>query len=237
MKKYYIYSHTRLDNNEIFYIGLGTNYEKVLLKRAKSKYKRNKFWNNVVNKTSYKIDIIFESDSLEIVRNKEIELIKFYGRRDLGLGSLVNLADGGEGNHGFIPSEEFKSNISKRNTGKSCSKETKEKMSLAQKGKFVSKETGQKISNSKKNKSVTKITSSFNKRVKHIPSNEVFASLTKAAYTFNFRRNTLAKLIKNNELNDFIFITNEEYCKIKNIRNTTKERLFRNSKKEKKDVK
>ena len=42
-----VYRHRRLDNNQIFYIGIG-NKEK----RAYIKTKRSKFWNKINNKTS-----------------------------------------------------------------------------------------------------------------------------------------------------------------------------------------
>lgn len=101
--KYYTYLHTRLDTNEVFYVGIGKskNY-----KRAYSKYNRNKYWKNIINVTKYKIEIVFESDSYDEVKQKEIELIKFYGRKDLGLGKLCNLTDGGEGTVNYKHSKE-----------------------------------------------------------------------------------------------------------------------------------
>lgn len=44
MNNYYIYKHTRLDTNEIFYIGISKtkNY-----KRAFDKSKRSIFWKNI----------------------------------------------------------------------------------------------------------------------------------------------------------------------------------------------
>lgn len=40
-----------------------------------------------------------------------------YGRLDKNLGGLLNMSDGGEGNVGYIPSEEFKRNQSIKMTG------------------------------------------------------------------------------------------------------------------------
>ena len=50
----YVYKHIRLDNNEIFYVGIGNdnNY-----KRAYQKISRNIFWKRVVNKTKYIDDL------------------------------------------------------------------------------------------------------------------------------------------------------------------------------------
>jgi len=101
--EYYTYLHTRLDTNEVFYVGIGKskNY-----RRAYSKSNRNKYWRNITNITKYKVEIVFESDNYEMVKQKEIELIKFYGRKDLGLGKLCNLTDGGDGTLNYKPSKE-----------------------------------------------------------------------------------------------------------------------------------
>lgn len=99
--KYYLYRHIRLDKNEVFYIGIGTitdndiKYRK--FGRAISTYGRNGYWTNIINKTEYVVQIIYQSDNKEQIIKKEIEFIKLYGRKDLGLGTLVNMTDGGDG--------------------------------------------------------------------------------------------------------------------------------------------
>lgn len=92
----YVYAHIRTDTNEIFYIGIGStsNY-----KRAYSIYDRNRFWKRIVNKSSFTVKILFNSLSWTKACKKEIRFIKLIGRRDLQLGSLVNLTDGGEGSN------------------------------------------------------------------------------------------------------------------------------------------
>lgn len=90
----YLYRHIRLDKNEPFYIGIGSdsNFE-----RAKTKLSRNVFWKRIVDKTDYLIEIMFENLSWEDACKKEKEFIQLYGRRDLHMGTLVNLTNGGDG--------------------------------------------------------------------------------------------------------------------------------------------
>lgn len=98
--KYYVYKHTRLDNNEPFYIGIGNinpNCKKRLYHRAYTSSKRSVIWKNIVNKVGYKVEIVFESDSQDIVKSEEIRLIKLYGRKDQKTGILVNFTNGGDG--------------------------------------------------------------------------------------------------------------------------------------------
>ena len=112
--KAYVYTHTRLDTNEVFYVGIGTqdNY-----KRASRSHNRTNYWNNIVKKCGWKVDIVFDNLSWEDACKKEIELIKKYGRIDLGTGTLVNLTDGGDGSLGFKHSEKTKLKMSKTRKG------------------------------------------------------------------------------------------------------------------------
>jgi hypothetical protein len=91
----YIYKHTRLDNNEIFYIGIGSHLDNY--KRAYVTYKRNYLWYKIIKKTEYTVDILYDNISWEEACEKEVELIKFYGKISNKTGSLCNLTDGGEG--------------------------------------------------------------------------------------------------------------------------------------------
>ena len=55
-----IYQHKRLDTLEVFYIGIGKKSN-----RAYSKQRRNKYWNSIVNKVGYQVEIIQEVDTWE----------------------------------------------------------------------------------------------------------------------------------------------------------------------------
>lgn len=84
-----------------------------------------------------------ESEPEALAREKE--LIALYGRADLGLGTLFNLTDGGDGPGGVIRSDEFKQNLSNFHTGKKKSAETRAKMSAHAKTRVCSEETKEKI--------------------------------------------------------------------------------------------
>ncbi len=111
--KYYLYRHIRPDKNEVFYIGIGTYFKSSKYGRAYATKRRNTHWKNVVKlNPNYGIEIILESDDISFIKNREIEFIKLYGRRDLGLGTLVNMTNGGEGKHGVILTKETKNKMS-----------------------------------------------------------------------------------------------------------------------------
>lgn len=101
---YLIYSHTRNDTNEIFYIGKGNH------KRPYDVYNRNRYWRHVVNKHGFSVQIVAEHELESDAYKHEKELIAHY--KKIGL-PLVNLTDGGEGASGMPKSEETKAKISK----------------------------------------------------------------------------------------------------------------------------
>jgi hypothetical protein len=100
----YLYRHIRLDKNQPFYIGIG-NDNNGKHTRAYFKSNRSDHWKNIVSKYGYDIDIIIDNISWIEACKKEKEFIKLYGRRDLGLGSLINRTDGGDGNVNGITQE------------------------------------------------------------------------------------------------------------------------------------
>jgi predicted GIY-YIG superfamily endonuclease len=144
-----VYRHIRLDKNEVFYIGISKNND-----RPYSKHRRSNFWKNIVNKTDYEVEILFDDLSWEDACEKEKEFIKLYGRKDLGLGPLVNMTDGGDGcnNYTFddeiIKSRNIKIGLS--NSTKRRTEEEKQHLREINLGKKLSKETCEKMSKSKK---------------------------------------------------------------------------------------
>jgi hypothetical protein len=145
----YVYGHKRLDKNEFFYIGIGNdkNYS-----RAYKKRQRTKYWHNIVNRTKYEIIIIKDNISWQDACNEEKYWIKYYGRKDLKQGTLVNLTDGGEGQVGIKRGESYRIKQRAAQCGKKLSEETKQKISEAKRGKKRkphSEETIEKIRKSK----------------------------------------------------------------------------------------
>jgi hypothetical protein len=106
----YVYRHIRLDKNEPFYIGIGSD-DSGEYSRAYAKKERNKYWHHITRKVKYDVEILLEDLSWEEACNKEIEFIKLYGRKDLGLGQLINMTDGGDGL--INPSKATKNKIAK----------------------------------------------------------------------------------------------------------------------------
>ena len=160
-KTFVVYQHTK-PNGEIFYIGIGS------IKRSKCRWNRSKYWNRIVNKYGYKITILHyvltECEAIAL----EISLISKYGRSDLGLGTLCNHTNGGEGVKGYKHTEEAKRKIGKAskgiprseetilkisdaNKGKIRTDEAKKNMSIAQKGKVLSGETKDKMAKNRVN--------------------------------------------------------------------------------------
>jgi len=121
---FYVYAYLRKDGTP-YYIGKGQG------KRAWAKSDRTVFplkdFSNIVILEHNLTDV----GSLAIERR----MIRWYGRIDNGTGILRNKTDGGDGNVGWIPSEEVKANISKGRTGIRPSKEICQQMSITRSGK------------------------------------------------------------------------------------------------------
>jgi hypothetical protein len=137
----YVYRHIRLDKNEPFYIGIGSdeNYN-----RAKTNTRRNKHWLNI-SKFGFEVDILFDNLTWDEACEKEKEFIALYGRSDLGNGVLCNLTNGGDGVLGriFKHSEDSKLKMSKTRKGIRqyvASLETRQKMSDNAKKRGISQE-------------------------------------------------------------------------------------------------
>lgn len=127
---YYVYAYLRNRTSVTakagspYYIGKGTG---------------NRAW----DLHSSNIQVPTDKDMIVILENNLTELgalalerryIKWYGRKDLGTGILLNRTAGGDGASGHVPSDAQRKQVSERLKGKSKSEETKKKMSLSKKG-------------------------------------------------------------------------------------------------------
>lgn len=149
----YIYRHIRLDKNEPFYIGIGSDSGY----RAKDSKKRNKIWKGIVSKTEYEVEILLDDITWEQACEKEIEFIQLYGRICNGSGCLANLSLGGEGY--LDPSAEVREKLSKSKLGsknpmfgKKPTKEHLDRLKKALTGRLVSLETREKIAKTQQGK-------------------------------------------------------------------------------------
>ena len=172
--KAYVYTHTRLDTNEIFYVGIGTQDNYI---RASRTANRSVFWKNITKKTGWKIDIVFDNLTWEEACEKEKQLISFYGRKDIGTGILVNHTNGGDGSNGRI-----------------FSKETRKKMSKTRKGVKVTEE--------QKNKTRLSMLGKNCKKVINTETGEIYKSVQEAAISIGMNRTSLINRLKGKWVNN-----------------------------------
>lgn len=146
-----VYRH-RKPNGEVFYVGIGNE------KRPYVKKGRSEFWFNTVKKHGYEVEVIAKGLSWEDACELEEFLIEEYGRRDLRLGTLVNMTDGGDGAKGRKNgphSAETRKKISESNKGVKRSAETRKRMSEANTGRTHTNKTRKKIGEARKGRTHT----------------------------------------------------------------------------------
>ena len=191
-----LYQHVKVENNEVFYIGIGND------KRAYNKINRNIHWKRIVNKYEYKVEILSDNLTWENAQEAEIQLIKLYGRINLKTGPLCNMTDGGEGCVGHVYSEKtierfkeigrqrmtekYKQYMLSFNIGKFVSEETRIKSSIANTGRKNSELSKLNISNGKINKAI--ITS---RSVMDTETNEIWSNMKTCARDNNINYSTL----------------------------------------------
>jgi len=100
----YVYIHRRISNNEVFYVGKGTN-------NRWSKTDRNWRWKAIAKKHGVYCEIVANSLNNNEACILEKKLITCYGRLDKTTGTLCNLTDGGEGVVGCNLSEETREKL------------------------------------------------------------------------------------------------------------------------------
>ena len=119
---YYVYELWDPIKHEPFYVGKGTVGSKYpryachlkgAFYKKNGKYKNNSHKDHRIRKIisqgyTPEIKIVLEIEEEELAFDKEKELIKLYGRRDLKTGSLTNKTEGGDGVSGRISTEKEK---------------------------------------------------------------------------------------------------------------------------------
>jgi len=160
-QKYYVYAYLR-DDQTPYYIGKGIN------RRAYNAHKRTN-GTDMLPKDISRIKILHENLSEKQAFDLEKELIREYGRKDLGTGILRNLTEGGEGDSGYKHTEESKLAMSKARRGKPSGRkglpspmkgvartqETKDKIASALKGGKLTPEHKAKLSKAHKGKTLS----------------------------------------------------------------------------------
>lgn len=85
---YYVYTHTRMDTGEVFYVGKGNG------RRANTRWSRNIWWNNITSKNEWFPSIV--QDRMTECEANELEVRMISEFRDSGI-VLCNITNGGDG--------------------------------------------------------------------------------------------------------------------------------------------
>ena len=209
----YIYRHIRLDTNQPFYIGIGSDNT---YKRAYDKKRPNPYWNNIINNTDYEVEILLDGLTWEKACEKEIEFISLYGRKNINTGILANMTDGGEGAKGLKVSDEYKQMLSIRNIGNNyvanrknykVTDETKKKISEAFRG-----EKHPRYGKKKSKEEINKAILSKNCKKFYVLENgniiDEFLSQTECAEKYNVHRTAINQCLKGkrNKAGNYTFI-------------------------------
>lgn len=141
----------RREHKKPFYIGVGKGDRiKHHEYQANGKGGVNKYKDNIIrllqaSGTGVDYDILGFFETREQALGLEVEMIEFVGRKDLGLGPLVNMTAGGEGGNNRIVSQEWRDMMSRRMSGenhpsygKPLSIEHRRALSVAGKGRKMS---------------------------------------------------------------------------------------------------
>lgn len=108
MWDFYVYAHLQKDTGIPFYIGKGKMRRGRSYERANAVRGRSQFWQSVADKHGWSVWVIASCADDTEAQRLEIRLVRELGRRNRGLGPLVNLTDGGDGHAGLVASEDLR---------------------------------------------------------------------------------------------------------------------------------
>ena len=154
------YNYENLDQSflyEPFYVGMGKNNRYLshmkVAKRSNSRTLKNQKIRKILKLNLEPIILkvkknLFRKEAYKL----EMKYIKSIGRKDLNLGPLCNMTNGGDGSSGHIMSDKNKIRVSKQWKGRKLTKEHMEKLIKINTGRKHSDETKKKISELAKQK-------------------------------------------------------------------------------------
>lgn len=197
-----VYFHRKATNGEIFYVGMGSP--------TRPYYKRRtEWWQNVVDKYGYTIDIVHKGLSKQEAFDLEIKYIAQFGRCDTGTGSLVNQTSGGPSFNGItkektknrgkslkgrVKSEKHRANLSKALSNLAKSEIHKSKISSSLKGRKLSAETKAKIKQNNTAYLKSKPVACYNYYTKELIAN--FSSHAQAAKVIGCNKSLIYRNLK-----------------------------------------
>jgi len=163
MKEFYVYAllDTRYPHKPVFYIGKG----KGLRANSHALESQQRFHKNTmkINKVKaiqnagheHEVFYIKNDMSEKDAHKLEVDLIAFYGRIDIGTGSLTNMTDGGDGQSGRKWTDEQRKRFSEKKKQLCQDPEHKRRASEAQKKRYAKPGAHEKMQEAAKNRPKT----------------------------------------------------------------------------------
>lgn len=212
MWRHYIYIHFRKSDGVPFYVGKGTSKSKSknTYVRARAFHSANLHWKHTVEKHGLAINVIMSCLTDEEAQKQEKRIILEIGRNDLGLGTLVNMTDGGDGMCGRVVSDETKANLSIMFKGRPLSEDWRNAVKAARKNGGNGSVNGKLPDEWKRNIGLANSgsknynfgkTTKIARQVVCSTTGTIYPSVGKAAEDFNLNMKTLYNMLSGHRKN------------------------------------